>query len=113
MPKKAAKSPIYKVMFMNQGKVYELYARHVYSSDMPGFINIEDFVFGERSGLLIDPSEEKLKNEFGGVKRSFVPIYSVIRVDEVVEAGESRILAAEGGGNVAAFPGGPEGRGNS
>ena len=37
---------IYKVIFHNQNQVFEIYAKHVYQSDMYGFIEIEEFVFG-------------------------------------------------------------------
>ena len=67
-----AKEPIYKISFFNQGKVYEIYAKHVFQSDLWGFLEVEEFVFGERSQMIVDPSEEKLKNEFTGVKRSFI-----------------------------------------
>ena len=62
-----AKEPIYKISFFNQGKVYEIYAKHVFQSDLWGFLEVEEFVFGERSQMIVDPSEEKLKNEFTGV----------------------------------------------
>ncbi len=97
--------PIYKVIFQNQGKVYEVYARQIFQSDMWGFIEIEEFIFGERSQILVDPSQEKLKNEFGGVKRSYLPMHSVIRIDEVEKEGTAKI--SDGGGsdtNVSAFP---------
>ena len=45
--------PIYKVIFQNQGKVYEVYARQIFQSDMWGFIEIEEFIFGERSQILV------------------------------------------------------------
>ena len=97
--------PIYKVIFHNQKQVYELYARQIFQSDMWGFIEIEEFVFGERSQLVVDPAEEKLKNEFGGVKRSYIPMQAVIRIDEVEKEGVVKISEASGGsGNVAAFP---------
>ena len=48
---------IYKVIFLNQNQVYEVYAKHVYQSDMYGFIEIEAFVFGERSQMIVDPAE--------------------------------------------------------
>ena len=54
-------TPIYKIIFFNQGQIYEIYARQIYQSDLYGFIEIEELVFGERSGVLVDPSEEKLK----------------------------------------------------
>ncbi|MEL7399745.1 MAG: DUF1820 family protein, partial [Pseudomonadota bacterium] len=56
--------PIYKVIFYNQNQVYEVYARAIYQSDMYGFIEVEEFVFGERSQMIVDPAEEKLKAEF-------------------------------------------------
>ena len=63
-----------------------------------------DIIFGERSAVLVDPSEEKLKSEFEGVKRTFVPIHSVVRVDEVAREGVNKITAAPGDGKVTPFP---------
>ena len=53
---------------------------------------------------VVDPSEERIKAEFEGVKRTYLPMHSVIRVDEVKKQGVSRITALEGGSNVAQFP---------
>ena len=83
--------PIYRVQFVSQDKVFEVFAKQIYSSDLYGFIEVEEFVFGERSGLLVDPSEEKLKSEFQGVKRSYIPMHAVIRIDEVETTGTARI----------------------
>jgi len=97
--------PIYKVIFQNQNKVYEVYARQIFQSDMWGFIEIEEFMFGERSQILVDPSQEKLKNEFGGVKRSYIPMHSIIRIDEVEKEGAGKISDGSGGDtNISAFP---------
>ena len=92
-------SEIYKVTFLNKGKVYELFVKQVYQSDLYGFIEIEDYVFDERSQLVVDPSEEKLKAEFSGVKRSFIPMQAIIRIDEVEKSGVSKIT---NGDNVSA-----------
>ncbi len=97
-----ASTPIYKVMFINQNQVYEVYARQIFQSDLYGFIEVEEFVFGERTQMIVDPAEEKLKNEFAGVKRSFIPMHAVIRIDEVEKEGVSKI--SESSGNVHAFP---------
>ena len=43
-----ASSHIFKIMFVNQGKVYEVYARKVSQGRLFGFIDIEELVFGER-----------------------------------------------------------------
>lgn len=95
--------PIYRITFFNQGQVYEIYARHVFQSDLWGFLEVEEFVFGERSQMIVDPSEEKLKNEFSEVKRSFIPMQSIVRIDEVEKEGQGKITEASAG-NVSTFP---------
>ena len=98
-----SKNKLYKVIFMNQGQVYEIYARSVGHGDMFGFIEIEELVFGERTTVVVDPSEEKIKSEFENVRRTFLPMHSIIRIDEVDKHGVSKISKLEGG-NVAQFP---------
>ncbi len=100
----AKKKPVYRVQFHNQGNVYELFARHVSHGEMYGFVEIAGIIFGERSAVLVDPSEEKLKTEFEGVKRTFVPVHAVIRVDEVAREGTNKVIATSEGGKVAQFP---------
>ena len=78
------KSKLYKIIFQNtNGKIYELFAKQVYQSDLWNFLEVEEMVFTPKSEIVIDPSEEKLKAEFENVKRSFIPLQSVIRIDEV------------------------------
>ncbi len=96
------KETIYRISFFNQGEVYEVYARNVAQGGLFGFIEIEDLVFGERSKLLIDSSEERLKTEFDGVRRIHVPLNAVIRIDEVEKLGRGRITSGEG--KVTNFP---------
>ena len=98
-----ASNHIFKIMFVNQGKVYEVYARKVSHGSLLGFVEIEELVFGERSSVVLDPGEERVKSEFAGVKRSYLPLQSVIRIDEVRKQGVSKIVALEGS-NVAQFP---------
>ena len=101
MPKKR----IYRVVFHNQGKIYELYAREVSHAEMYGFVEVGDIIFGERTAILVDPSEEKLKSEFSGVKRTYVPVHAVVRIDEVEKEGTNKIMTDDGGGsNISPFP---------
>lgn len=102
MPK--PKQSTFRIQFHNNNKIYELYAHQVSQSQMAGFIEIGEIIFGEHSKLLIDPAEEKLKNEFGDVKHSYIPHFSVIRIDEVDRSGKNRILDSDGA-SVASFPG--------
>ena len=96
-------SHIFRIVFANQGKVYEIYARKVSHGGLFGFVEVEELVFGERSSVVLDPSEERIKSEFAGVKRSYLPLHSIIRIDEVRKQGVSKISVLEGG-NVTQFP---------
>ena len=98
-----AKKTLYRISFMSHGQVYEIYAHSISQGVLFGFIEIEELVFGKRSSVVVDPSEEKLKTEFEGVKRTHVPMHSVIRIDEVDKEGTSKISKLEGG-NVSQFP---------
>ena len=111
--------PIYKVIFLNQGKVYEVYAKSVSHGNLFGFIEVEELVFGTRTSVVVDPSEEKIKTEFEGVKRTYLPMHSILRIDEVDKQGVSKITSADGS-NVTQFPvpmytppGGQGGKGGS
>ena len=94
-----AKNPVptFRIQFVSQDKVFEVFAKQIYSSDLYGFIEVEEFVFGERSGLLVDPAEEKLKAEFQGVKRSYIPMHAVIRIDEVEDSGPAKVRDSKAG----------------
>lgn len=86
----ASSKQIYKVIFVNQGKVYELYAKQVVQFGMFGYIQNEQLIFGEKTAVVIDPSEERLKDEFQEVKRTYIPMQSVIRIDEVEKEGSAK-----------------------
>lgn len=105
MPKK---KPIYKILFHNQGNLYELYAREVGQGGLYAFVEVADIIFGERAKLVVDPAEERLKAEFSGVTRTYIPLHAVVRIDEVAKEGVNKILpGSEGEGkssNVTSFP---------
>lgn len=95
----------FRVTFHNQGKVYEIYARKVNQGTLLGFVEIEDIVFGEKTTVVVDPSEEHLKSEFQGVRRTYIPMHAVVRIDEVEKTGHSKITDASGRGDkVTPFP---------
>jgi hypothetical protein len=95
---------IYKISFMNQNEVYEIYAKHVFQGDLYGFVVAEDFIFGENSTIVVDPAEEKLKSEFSGVKRSFIPMHEIIRIDQVEKRGTAKILPLPGRSDQQSSP---------
>lgn len=96
---------LYKISFLSQGKSIELYARHVASSALWGFTEIGDLVFdppGE--GLVVDPTEERLREEFKDTKVLHLPIQAILRVEEVVKRGALAIRDAASGDKIMPFP---------
>lgn len=93
---------IYRINFVSAGEVYEIYAASVAQGGLFGFVEVEEILFGERSKLLIDSSEERLKTEFEGVQRTFIPLHAILRIDEVEKAGRGRITTDSG--KVSPFP---------
>ena len=94
---------VYRVLFVSQGEIYEVYAREIYQSELYGFIEVEQFLFGNRTQLVVDPGEEKLKNELAGVTRSYIPVHLVLRIDEVEKEGVPKVTEVKGAGNVMPF----------
>lgn len=97
---------IYKIVFLNNDEIYELYAHYVGQSDIFGFIEVEELVFGEKSELVVDPTEERLESEYANVTRTHIPLHSVLRIDEVEKRGASKIIPAGGSNSnkVTPFP---------
>lgn len=99
-----SKARLYRVVFQGQGEVIEIYARSLSQSGFFGFVEIGDLVFGERSGVVVDPSEEKLKAQFEDVSSFYVPMHAVLRIDVVNKQGSAKISKLEGGSKVTPFP---------
>jgi hypothetical protein len=87
----AKSRPIYRILFHNQGNLYEIHARKVSQGALYTFVEVEDLIFGSRSEVVLDPSEERLKSEFAGVKRTYIPLHAVVRIDEVEKEGANKI----------------------
>lgn len=101
---------LYKIIFLNQGKVYELFSEGVTSSGLWGFIEVSDLVFEDGDGLVVDPTEEKMREEFASARVLHLPIQSVLRVEEVDQRGKCRIRDRESGEKVTPFPVSPSSR---
>lgn len=98
----STKKPLFRIQFVANGERYELYVREVCQGSMFGFIEIGDFVWDSHTSLVLDPSHEKLKSEFADVTRTYVPMHSVLRIDEVNKQGTAKITGL--GDKVTAFP---------
>ena len=97
----------FKVTFTHENELYQICAREVGPSDMYGLVEIGDFIFPE-SKLVYNPGEERLRREFQGIRRTWVPFHAISRIDEVNESTVSEIkIIPIGEGNK------PESRGLS
>ncbi len=101
----AQKKLLYRVIFQNQGRVYELYAKHVSQAALFGFVELDGLIFGAKSNVVVDPSEEALQREFEDTERTYIPIHSVIRIDVVEKRGQAKVYAlTESGNKVTPLP---------
>lgn len=95
---------LYKVSFLNHGAVYTLYAREVASSALWGYTEIGELVFDMHDGVVVDPTEERLRAEFGGTRRLHLPMQAVLRIEEVDRKGPAAIREAGDTAIVTPFP---------
>lgn len=106
MPQKS--KPVFRIQFRHQDSLIDLYAHGVSQSSMMAFVEISDLIFDKKTDVLIDPSEEKIKNEFGGVKSTYIPVHTIIRIDEVEKTGSNKIRPLDSktpsGNSIAPFP---------
>lgn len=104
--------PLYQVTFLQLGQVYTLYARQVAASDLWGFVRIAELVFDVHDGLVVDPTEDRLRDEFADARVLHVPMQHISSVQEVQRKGKSAIRDAAGGNTVITpfpLPGKPRG----
>ncbi len=96
---------LYKLTFLSQGRSLELYARRVSSSPLWGFTEIGELVFdppGE--GLLVDPTEERLREEFKDTRVLHLPMQAIVRIEEVSRRGALTVRDASSGEKIMPFP---------
>lgn len=102
--------PMYRASFLKHGKVYEMYCEEVDSTSMWGFVELSDLVFGADDAVVVDPTEERMRDEFEGVEALFLPIHSVLSIERVSKRGQAVIRDRESGEKVTPFPLSPPGR---
>ncbi len=85
--------------------MHQLYAENIYQSELYNFVEVENCVFDEGSDIVVDPKAERLRKEFEGVHRSYIPLNAIIRIDEVErenQVGIASIVRKEE--NIIPFP---------
>jgi len=95
---------LYKITFQSQGRTLELYARHVDTSALWGFTQVGDIEFEHSEGIVVDPTEEKLREEFKNTKVLHLPMHCIVRVEEVEKRGPLAIRDTVSGEKIMPFP---------
>ncbi len=62
----AAKKRLHRVVVLNHGWVYEVYAKSISQGSLFGFVDVKGVIFGEKVSVIVAPSEETLPREFSG-----------------------------------------------
>ncbi len=101
---------LYRVSFLKHGKVYEMYCRDEGTTDLWGFVDLTGLVFGDLDAVVVDPTEEKMRDEFEGVEVLYLPLHSVLSIEQVKKRGKAVIRDRESGEKVTPFPMSPPNR---
>lgn len=90
MAVKAREKTHYVVTFTRDDDLYQVCARRVAPSELYGLIEIGEFIFPANK-LVYNPGEERIRREFSGIKRTWIPYHTIVRIDEVADGRESEI----------------------
>jgi hypothetical protein len=69
-----------------------------------GFVEIGELIFSGRSEVVVDPTAEGLRAEYGNARRLFLPMHAILRIEEVEREGAARAQAIKGSAQVTPFP---------
>jgi hypothetical protein len=83
--------PLYRVQFISNGERYDVYVKSLSQSGLFGFVEIGEFVWDTHTGIVVDPSHEKLKSEFADVTSTYIPMHNILRIDAVSKKGTAKI----------------------
>ena len=85
---------LYRVHFKWNEKEVALTAK---SLDLthPYFVSIKDIVFPTGKKIIIDPQEEEVQKSFGDADHLMIPLQSIIIIEELSEAGRSKLMPFE------------------
>lgn len=66
--------PIYRIIFSHLEETQEIYAQYISEETLVGFIEADTLLEFNQSKMVINPKE---------VKRCYIPLHNIIRIDEV------------------------------
>ena len=90
---------LFKIQFLDSKKeILTIHASKINTSSLLGLLEVEDIVFVNSSEILLTPADDKVRIEFKDVERTFLPVSSIIRVDEITMEKETPVIRLYKGG---------------
>ena len=82
---------LYKVQFKWKEKDVDLTAK---SLDLthPYFVSIKDIVFPEKGSLIIDPTDDEIRKDFGKANHLMIPFQTVTLIEEYKDEEAARVM---------------------
>lgn len=80
-------SIIYRVTFSQGEQICQLYSRFVLEESLIGFIELDELIFDEQKYLDVEQGDSissEMKQQFQGVERTYIPVNSILRIDELL-----------------------------
>ncbi|GAB1534709.1 hypothetical protein ADMFC3_03400 [Geovibrio sp. ADMFC3] len=87
------KKKLFRIDFINAAKEnLTIHASNVNPSSFLGLIEVTDIVFMDSSEIILNPQDDKIKKEFKNVERTFLPLNSIVRIDEIILEKETPVI---------------------
>lgn len=85
---------LFKIIFTDEDdKPVTVHAAEVAPSSLLGFIEAAELTFPEPSDIIIAPADDRARSLFKDVKRIYIPINRIIRVDELSADKKAPVIA--------------------
>ncbi|MGD9808694.1 MAG: DUF1820 family protein [Deferribacterales bacterium] len=84
---------LYKIIFIDEDKkIQTIHSSMLNPSSFLGLVEISDIVFLDKSDIIISPDDGNLKAKFKNVERSYIPLNSIVRIDEITLEKETPVI---------------------
>jgi len=82
---------LYKVHFKWKDKEINLCAKQL-DLTHPYFVSIKDLIFEDTVKLIINPSDDDIKKDFGHADHLMIPFQSVVLIEEIIHEEKSKVM---------------------
>lgn len=86
-------SPIYRIVFLQQEDIKEIYAQYISEETLVGFIEADTLIDYDPAKAIVNTSE---------VRRCYIPLHTILRIDEVMP--DNLLQKSSDNSNVSHLP---------